>query len=64
VHVRVDLEEQTVSAAAWPTQSFTINAMRKTCLLEGIDETELTERYRPALDAFEARYYVAQPWLS
>jgi 3-isopropylmalate/(R)-2-methylmalate dehydratase small subunit len=64
LHVHVELDEQTVGAAGWPSQSFTINAMRKTCLLEGIDETELTERYRGAIDAFEEKYYAAQPWLS
>jgi 3-isopropylmalate/(R)-2-methylmalate dehydratase small subunit len=64
MRVRVDLAAQTVAADGWPEQSFAINAMRKTCLLEGIDETELTGRYRGAIDAFEAAYYARVPWLA
>jgi 3-isopropylmalate/(R)-2-methylmalate dehydratase small subunit len=62
--VRIDLAEQTVAAAGGFAERFEINAMRKTCLLEGLDEIELTARYREAIGTFEDRYYRAQPWLA
>ena len=64
LRVTVDLPAQTVRAEGWEARCFTINAMRKTCLLEGLDETALTERYRDAIGAFEAAYYGASPWLA
>ena len=62
--VRVDLEAQTVEAAGWETQRFSINALRKECLLGGLDEIALTTTYGDAIDGFEARYYRALPWLA
>jgi 3-isopropylmalate/(R)-2-methylmalate dehydratase small subunit len=62
--VVVDLPAQTVSAGGWEPQRFAINAMRKTCLLEGLDETALTERYLGAIGTFEDDYYGAAPWLA
>jgi 3-isopropylmalate/(R)-2-methylmalate dehydratase small subunit len=64
LHVVVDLPAQTVSADGWGAHSFAINAMRKTCLLEGLDETALTARFHDAIGAFETAYYGASPWLA
>jgi 3-isopropylmalate/(R)-2-methylmalate dehydratase small subunit len=63
-HVRVDLEAQTVAAGGFETQHFTINAMRKQCLLDGLDELALTKRYEDAIASFEDRYYRAAPWFT
>jgi 3-isopropylmalate/(R)-2-methylmalate dehydratase small subunit len=64
LHVVVDLPAQTVRADEVEERRFAINAMRKTCLLEGLDETALTARYVDAIGAFEAAYYGASPWLA
>lgn len=62
--VGVDLPAQTVRANAWGPRPFAINAMRKACLLDGLDETALTERYLGAIGAFEDAYYASSPWLA
>jgi 3-isopropylmalate/(R)-2-methylmalate dehydratase small subunit len=64
MRVHVDLPAQTVAAPAFGVHPFTINAMRKQCLLDGLDELALTERYGDAITAFEDRYYRAKPWLA
>jgi 3-isopropylmalate/(R)-2-methylmalate dehydratase small subunit len=43
--------------------SFDIHPLRKRCLLEGLDDISLTQRYRADFDAFEARHRTAMPWL-
>jgi 3-isopropylmalate/(R)-2-methylmalate dehydratase small subunit len=64
LHVTVDLPTQTVSASGCGPYPFAINAMRKRCFLEGLDDIALTERSTASIDAFEADYYRASPWLS
>lgn len=64
MRVVVDLPAQAVSAPGFGPHAFAINAMRKQCLLEGLDETDLTARYAATIDAFERTYYGAFPWLS
>jgi len=63
-HVAVDLPAQTVRAASCGPFSFAINAARKACLLEGLDDVALTGRYRDAIASFEATYYDEFPWLA
>jgi 3-isopropylmalate/(R)-2-methylmalate dehydratase small subunit len=63
-HVRVDLPSQTVTASQCGPYSFSINAVRKRCFLEGLDDIALTARYSKPVAAFEAAYYRDFPWLS
>jgi 3-isopropylmalate/(R)-2-methylmalate dehydratase small subunit len=63
MRVAVDLPAQTVGAPGFGPHPFAINAMRKQCLLEGLDETDLTARYAETIGAFERTYYGAFPWL-
>jgi 3-isopropylmalate/(R)-2-methylmalate dehydratase small subunit len=59
----VDLERQTVST---PDQSLTMNfqvdAFRRYCLLNGLDEIGLTLRHADKIRAFEAQRKAQHPW--
>jgi 3-isopropylmalate/(R)-2-methylmalate dehydratase small subunit len=63
-HVQIDLAAQSVTAPGIGTRAFGINAMRKQCLLEGLDELALTGRYDEAIATFEQRYYRERPWFA
>ncbi len=62
--LNVDLSQQTVS---YPDSSrslrFEIDAFRKHCLLNGLDDIGLTLRHADEIRAFEARRRAEQPWL-
>ena len=58
----VSLEEQTVTDSEGFKASFEIDAFRKFCLLEGLDDIGLTLRHVAALDAFEQKHDSAS-WL-
>jgi 3-isopropylmalate/(R)-2-methylmalate dehydratase small subunit len=62
--LNVDLAQQTVS---YPDSSrsfrFEIDAFRKHCLLNGLDDIGLTLRHADEIRAFEARRRAEQPWL-
>ncbi len=52
----VSLEEQTVKDSEGFKASFEIDAFRKFCLLEGLDDIGLTLRHAAALDSFESKH--------
>jgi 3-isopropylmalate/(R)-2-methylmalate dehydratase small subunit len=60
----IDLEKQTVStsnsSAVYP---FEIDAFRKYCLLNGLDDIGLTLQQADKIRAYEERHLAAQPWL-
>ncbi len=60
----VDLDKQIVTttngSASYP---FEVDAFRKYCLLNGLDDIGLTLRQADKIRAFEERHIVAQPWL-
>jgi 3-isopropylmalate/(R)-2-methylmalate dehydratase small subunit len=58
----VSLEAQTVTDGRGFTAKFEIDAFRKFCLLEGLDDIGLTLRHAAALDTFEAAHDAAT-WL-
>jgi 3-isopropylmalate/(R)-2-methylmalate dehydratase small subunit len=60
----VDLENQTISRPDGQTVSFEIDPFRKRCLLEGLDDIGLTLAKAPAIDAYEERQRLGQPWLA
>jgi 3-isopropylmalate/(R)-2-methylmalate dehydratase small subunit len=51
--ISVDLEAQTVTAMG-VVDSFTFDPFRRWCLLNGLDDIELTLRHVDAIDAYEA----------
>ncbi len=57
--LRVSLEENTISDGYDFKTSFAIDAFRRDCLLEGLDDIGLTLRYADALDRFEGRHDAA-----
>ena len=52
----VSLEDQTVTDTLGFKASFEVDAFRKFCLIEGLDDIGLTLRHQAALDAFEAKH--------
>ena len=61
--VTIDLPSQNVRFPDGDVECFEIDPFRKECLLEGIDEIDLTLRYVEALDAHERRQRRETPWL-
>lgn len=59
----VDLERQVVVRPNGEEIPFEVDAFRKHCLLNGLDDIGQTMQHKPAIDDFEARQRVAQPWL-
>ena len=62
-HMQVDLAAQTVTGADGKSYRFDIDAYRKRCLIEGLDELAFTISQRDALAAFEQKQAAAMPWL-
>jgi len=59
----VDLEAQTVTRPDGVQYSFEVDAFRKHCLLNGLDDIGLTLQDQDAIKAFEASYQQGSPWL-
>jgi 3-isopropylmalate/(R)-2-methylmalate dehydratase small subunit len=53
--ITVDLESQTISGPDGGTISFEIDAFRKHCLINGLDDIGLTMQKEKSIDAFEAK---------
>jgi 3-isopropylmalate/(R)-2-methylmalate dehydratase small subunit len=61
----VDLGAQTVSTTDGSASfAFEVDAFRKYCLLNGLDDIGLTLRQADKIRAFEERHLAAQPWLA
>ncbi|HKQ27951.1 MAG TPA: 3-isopropylmalate dehydratase small subunit, partial [Burkholderiales bacterium] len=61
--MKVDLPSQTVTGPAGETYRFDIDAFRKKCLLEGLDDIGITLQHEAAIAAFENRYRQRHDWL-
>ncbi|MFV9681092.1 3-isopropylmalate dehydratase small subunit [Pseudomonas sp. NY15367] len=59
----VDLEAQTVTRPDGVQYSFEVDAFRKHCLLNGLDDIGLTLQDQDAIRAFEAKHQQSSPWL-
>lgn len=59
----VDLQAQTVTRPDGVQYSFEIDAFRKHCLLNGLDDIGLTLQDADAIKAFEGQYQQSSPWL-
>ena len=60
--ITVDLEKQTVTAGNHAF-SFEVDAFRKHCLLNGLDDIGLTQQKTPQIASFEATQRQNAPWL-
>ena len=59
----IDLEAQTVTRPDGKVMNFEIDAFRKHCLLNGLDDIGLTLQDDVAIAAFESKHRASQPWL-
>ena len=59
----VDLEAQTVTTSDGEVFHFEVDAFKKHCLLEGLDDIALTLEKAPAIASFEAKAEMARPWV-
>ena len=60
----VDLHEQVVRKPDGSTLAFEVQAFRKYCLLNGLDDIGLTLRHADAIRSFEAARMLRFPWLA
>lgn len=61
--VTVDLENQVITGPDGGKIEFTVDAFKKHCLLNGLDDIGLTMQKSDAIDAFEKQYGAATPWV-
>lgn len=59
----IDLAAQTVVTPDGEVHKFEVDAFRKHCLLNGLDDIGLTFQQTGKIKAFEAKHRLAQPWL-
>jgi 3-isopropylmalate/(R)-2-methylmalate dehydratase small subunit len=61
--LKVDLEQQTITAPDGTVYKFEVDAFRKHCLLNGLDDIGLTLQHVDEIKAFEEKHRATQPWL-
>jgi 3-isopropylmalate/(R)-2-methylmalate dehydratase small subunit len=61
--LRVDLARQVIATPDGKEIPFEVDAFRKHCLLNGLDDIGLTLQHVADIKAFEAKHKAAQPWL-
>ena len=59
----VDLEAQKVTTSDGDVFAFEVDAFKKHCLLEGLDDIALTMEKAAAIDTFEATASQSRPWV-
>ncbi|MEZ5702386.1 MAG: 3-isopropylmalate dehydratase small subunit [Burkholderiaceae bacterium] len=60
----IDLERQVIMKTQGEEIPFDVQAFRKYCLLNGLDDIGLTLRYKDKITAFEAERLAQKPWLA
>jgi 3-isopropylmalate/(R)-2-methylmalate dehydratase small subunit len=61
--IAVDLESQQITRPDGETISFEIDAFKKHCLLNGLDDIGLTEQKGEKITSYENARDLAEPWL-
>ena len=61
--MEVDLDAQTITTSDGEVIAFDVDAFKKHCLMEGLDDIGLTMEKKTAIDAFEAEAAAARPWV-
>ena len=61
--IHIDLENQVVTTPFQDRFTFEIDAFRKHCLLNGLDEIGLTLASSDEISAYESRLNIEKPWL-
>ena len=60
--ISIDLEAQEITGPDGGIIKFDVDAFKKHCLLNGLDDIELTLQKVDKIQEFEARKKIAQPW--
>jgi len=60
--VVVDLEKQQVELANGDIHAFSIDPFWRECLLQGVDDLQLTMGKMDRIKAFEKEYFASRPW--
>ena len=60
----IDLERQVVVLPQGEEIAFEVQAFRKYCMLNGLDDIGLTLRHADKIKAFEAERLAQKPWLA
>jgi len=58
----IDLETQTITRPDGEKVHFELDAFRKHCLLNGLDDIGLTEQKVSEIDAYEEKARLGRPW--
>ncbi|MEO8343687.1 MAG: 3-isopropylmalate dehydratase small subunit [Gallionella sp.] len=61
--LKIDLEQQTISAPDGKVYKFEVETFRKYCLLNGLDDIGMTLQHVDAIKSYETKHRAAQPWL-
>jgi 3-isopropylmalate/(R)-2-methylmalate dehydratase small subunit len=61
--LKVNLEQQSIAAPDGTVYKFEVDAFRKHCLLNGLDDIGLTLQHVEDIKSYEAKHRAAQPWL-
>ncbi|OIQ73498.1 3-isopropylmalate dehydratase small subunit [mine drainage metagenome] len=61
--ITVDLEAQTVMSSDGHAYSFEVDAFKKHCLLNGLDDIGLTLEKAKDIDTYESKMATLHPWI-
>jgi 3-isopropylmalate/(R)-2-methylmalate dehydratase small subunit len=61
--LKVDLDQQSIVAPDGAVIKFEVDAFRKHCLINGLDDIGLTLEHVGEIKTFELKHRAAQPWL-
>ena len=61
--VSIDLEKQQIVADNIGSYDFDIDTFKKHCMLNGLDEIEVTLQYQDEIHAYEEKLKESSPWL-
>ncbi|WP_323005697.1 3-isopropylmalate dehydratase small subunit [Pseudorhodobacter sp.] len=61
--ITVDLENQTVTASDGQSFPFEVDAFKKHCMMNGLDDIGLTMERAANIDAYEAKAATLHPWV-
>ena len=59
----IDLETQTITTPNGELFNFTVDAFRKHCLINGLDDIGITLQYTDEITAYEQRRKQTEPWI-
>ena len=61
--MEIDLEAQTVTSSDGKSYPFEVDAFKKHCLMDGLDDIGLTMEKAASIDSFEAKASADRPWV-